>query len=320
MKSPQSNFRANLRTLPRKLGWVLSLLALAGFITPTYAAREPKTDHPLISAYSGSSIYSKDVKEYDEYRVFLGWEKEKKEYLSKSLEGKVTKILYKNPKERSLLEIFRNYEAALKKEQAEILFQCNQADMECVDGYVGANLRREFGIHGIGNKAGRYVFAKIDQEDQTAYLVLSVGDQNTDIHVIEMKKMDEDQVSLNPTVIAEGLDGTGYFVLEAVYFDIDKTALKPESLPALEQAAALLKQRPELHLYVIGHTDMQGSLAHNMQLSTGRAKAVVTALSQEFGIAADRLEGHGVGPLVPVASNDTEGGRAQNRRVVLVKR
>lgn len=63
---------------------------------------------------------------------------------------------------------------------------------------------------------------------------------------------------------------------------------------------------------------MKGSFAYNMKLSNDRAHAVVAALVKMRGMAANRLEAHGVGPLAPVASNQDEPGRAKNRRVELV--
>ncbi len=301
--------------------WIIAILAIAIIsVQPVFAAKKLKTNHPLVTPYAGSSIYSKDVKQYDEYRVFKGWNKETKKYNTQILEGKITKILYKNPPERSVLELYRNYQSALEKEGVTILYECNQANMECVDGYVGAHLRQQFGIKAIGNKSGRYMFAKLDQEEQTAYLALAVGKQSTDVHVIEMKKMETGKVALNLAALTEDLGKQGFVVIEGIYFDSDKTELKPESNPAIDEVAKLLKERPDLKLYVVGHTDMQGSLSHNMSLSEGRAKAVVARLVNGHGIVAERLEGRGVGPLSPVASNNKEGGRAKNRRVVLVQR
>jgi OOP family OmpA-OmpF porin len=71
---------------------------------------------------------------------------------------------------------------------------------------------------------------------------------------------------------------------------------------------------------VVGHTDMKGKLGYNMDLSQRRARAVVTALTNDYGIASSRLEPQGVGPLVPVMTNQQDGGRAKNRRVELVER
>lgn len=75
-----------------------------------------------------------------------------------------------------------------------------------------------------------------------------------------------------------------------------------------------------LSVYVVGHTDSQGTFAHNRSLSENRANAVVDELSANYGVARSRLEGHGVGPLAPQASNNDDSGRAKNRRVVLVAR
>jgi outer membrane protein OmpA-like peptidoglycan-associated protein len=72
-------------------------------------------------------------------------------------------------------------------------------------------------------------------------------------------------------------------------------------------------------LRVVGHTDSTGPLEANMRLSQARAEAVVQALAAQHGVATARVKGHGVGPLAPVATNDTEEGKAKNRRVELVK-
>jgi len=80
-----------------------------------------------------------------------------------------------------------------------------------------------------------------------------------------------------------------------------------------------LKSDAGLKVNVVGHTDNVGGIESNMKLSQDRANAVVQALVAKYGIAATRLKAYGVGPLAPIASNDTEEGRAKNRRVELVK-
>jgi OmpA-OmpF porin, OOP family len=289
-------------------------------VRPATAAKPDKTDHPLVTPYAGSSLYSKDVKAFDAYRVFQGWDAKAKAYKTQTLEGRVSKLLYSNPKNRSALELYRNYQSALKQSGAKVLYECDQARKECVDGYVGARLRTEFGINGIDNKSGRLMFVKLEQDAQTAYLLLAVNDKYTDVHVVEMKAMQTGMAALNLQALTSELDSQGFVVVEGIYFDTDKTDLKPESDPAIEEVAKLLKERPELSLYVVGHTDSQGLLTHNLGLSEGRANAVVQRLVKRHAVAAQRLEGRGVGPLAPVASNAQESGRAKNRRVVLVQR
>jgi OmpA-OmpF porin, OOP family len=98
-----------------------------------------------------------------------------------------------------------------------------------------------------------------------------------------------------------------------------KADLKPESDATLKEIAKLLQQDPRLKLYVVGHTDNVGVLASNMDLSKRGGDAVVKVLTTTYNVAAARLTAEGDGPTAPVASNDTEEGRGQNRRVELVK-
>ncbi len=105
-------------------------------------------------------------------------------------------------------------------------------------------------------------------------------------------------------------------VLRGVQFDYDKSDLRPESRPVLDEAASVLRENPEIRVSIEGHTDSRGSEEYNMALSYRRANAVYRYLVAA-GVAPERLEVIGYGESRPVASNDTESGRAQNRRVEL---
>lgn len=282
-----------------------------------YAVPADNTDHPMVKAYEGSTLKKKDVKEFDQYKVITG--SDGKVFTDMKLEGRVSKLFYATPKGRSVLEVFRNYEQALKSAGAEILYDCDQAEYGCMKAYAGPAFNK-YGVNAIRNNAGRYLSAKMNQQDKTTYIVIAVSEIFTDIHVIEVKAMDTGMASIDATAMSKGIDADGYVIVEGIYFDTDKTTLKAESTAALKEVSALLTSRPDLSLYVVGHTDMQGNLSHNMSLSAGRANAVVAALTKDYGIEASRLEGHGVGPLAPQASNQSDGGRAKNRRVVLVAR
>ncbi|MEM7000659.1 MAG: OmpA family protein [Pseudomonadota bacterium] len=287
---------------------------------PALGAREPRTDHPLIQAYEGSTIRRKTVTEFDEYAAFTGMDATGKEPTSLSLEGKITKILYTAPKNRSVLEVFRNYEAAVLAAGAEIIYTCDQKKKECVARYAGPTLQKLSDIHSISNLAGRYLLAKLQQEEQTAYIAVAVGPASSTIHVIEVREMETGKVTLDASALGKGLDSRGFVIVEGIFFDTDKATLKDSSTPALEQVAALLEQRTTLELYVVGHTDNQGKLNYNLGLSQRRAASVVRHLVERYGINAARLSGHGVGPLAPATSNASESGRAKNRRVVIVSR
>jgi OmpA-OmpF porin, OOP family len=83
--------------------------------------------------------------------------------------------------------------------------------------------------------------------------------------------------------------------------------------------AKLLNNDATLKLQVVGHTDNQGTADYDNNLSMRRAQAVVTELVTAYHVAADRLQASGKGFSEPVAPNDTEEGRAKNRRVELVR-
>lgn len=299
---------------------VIAFLLLS-FSAPLFAqGRVPLTDHPLVSPYEGSVLRRKDVKEFDEYSAFTGMDESGAEPTGLALEGKVTRLFYAKPKERSILEVFRNYEIAVAQSGAEILYTCNQEKSECVERYAGPTLQKFSGLYAVSNRAGRYLLARLEQHDNTAYIAIAVGQTFTDVHVVEVQKMDTGMVTLDAAALGQGLDARGFVIVEGIFFDTDKATLRPQSAAALEQVAELLTSRADLDVYVVGHTDMQGTLDYNRALSERRAQAVVDELADAYGIERSRMAGYGVGPLAPQASNAEEAGRAKNRRVVLVAR
>jgi OOP family OmpA-OmpF porin len=103
--------------------------------------------------------------------------------------------------------------------------------------------------------------------------------------------------------------------LPGVVFETNKAELLPESIPVLEGAISTLKRYPELKIEVAGHTDSRGSDAYNLDLS-GRRAATVLKYLRDGGVS-NELSSHGYGERQPVASNTSDDGRQQNRRVVL---
>ncbi|HYA62925.1 MAG TPA: OmpA family protein, partial [Candidatus Sulfotelmatobacter sp.] len=98
-----------------------------------------------------------------------------------------------------------------------------------------------------------------------------------------------------------------------INFDFNKATIRPDGKPIVAQVLKLMKDNPELKLAINGHTDNIGSASYNLKLSEERAKAVVDALVTS-GISRSRLASAGFGPNQPIADNDTEKGRAKNRR------
>jgi outer membrane protein OmpA-like peptidoglycan-associated protein len=103
-----------------------------------------------------------------------------------------------------------------------------------------------------------------------------------------------------------------------VNFDFNKATLRPDAKPIVGEVVKLLRQNPNLALEINGHTDNVGTHDYNVELSRRRAAAVVDALVAAH-VSRDRLTAGGFGPDQPIAENDTEKGRALNRRVELVK-
>lgn len=100
-----------------------------------------------------------------------------------------------------------------------------------------------------------------------------------------------------------------------ITFDTGKTDVKPDFDDTLDQYAAFLIRHPELRLEIKGYTDNVGSDSFNRELSQKRANAVSAVLISKYGITSDRIRSSGHGDEQPVASNDTEEGRAKNRRI-----
>jgi outer membrane protein OmpA-like peptidoglycan-associated protein len=127
------------------------------------------------------------------------------------------------------------------------------------------------------------------------------------------------EVTADAKFMAEGISTTGHVAIYGIYFDFNKSDVKPESEPALSEIAKLLTGTPNLKVFIVGHTDNVGGVDYNMKLSQARADAVVKALTTKYKANPQRLKAYGVGQLAPVAPNKTEEGRAKNRRVELVE-
>jgi outer membrane protein OmpA-like peptidoglycan-associated protein len=248
------------------------------------------------------------------------------------------------PAARSTLEILRNYELEAKKAGFQTLFTCAEAQCSAVNSFarflypVEKQLAQTPALGGAisanalshpGNQ--RYLAAKRSRPEGDVYLSVYVAINQLTVHkdtanrpiilvdVIEPVPMDTGMVTVDAAAMAKDISATGHIALYGIYFDTDKSDLKPESQPTLQEIAKLLKQDASLKLYIVGHTDNVGAFDYNIALSERRAAAVVRELTTKHGVAAARLKSAGVGVLSPVAPNDSEQGRAKNRRVELVK-
>jgi len=120
-------------------------------------------------------------------------------------------------------------------------------------------------------------------------------------------------------IISNKLLTEGKLISYGINFDSGKDIVKPASYGAAKAIADVLKENPNMRVRIIGHTDTDGNAANNLDLSKRRATAVKNYLVSEFKIEPSRIETNGKGQTEPLAPNNTEEGKAKNRRVEFVK-
>lgn len=113
------------------------------------------------------------------------------------------------------------------------------------------------------------------------------------------------------------IEAGAVIVLKNIFFDSKKTELRPESMVELNKVIQLMNENPKLKILISGHTDNVGKPADNITLSNGRALAVINFLLASRQIIRERLQAKGVGEAQPIADNNTESGKALNRRTEL---
>ncbi|MGM0410389.1 MAG: OmpA family protein, partial [Bacillota bacterium] len=297
-------------------------------------------DHPLISRFPGSYIRYYNQENYDEFKLpfqELNTENIDSEYKDEKiwLEGQLTQHLYIAPEDYSPLQIFRNYETAIKEAGFEIIAKNERKVPKGFSRrlYEQINFKDsdETSFEGIDSREenSRYIAAKMSGENGDVYLSVFIskhgfyggnwpdGTPAVFQLIVEEKEMESDLIDAEK--VFRKIESTGKASIQGVYFDYDSAKIKEKSEPTIKEIASLLDNNPDLELYVVGHTDNTGEFEYNMDLSQNRAKALVERLVSKYGIDSKRLEPAGIGPLAPAATNETKEGRSKNRRVELVK-
>lgn len=131
--------------------------------------------------------------------------------------------------------------------------------------------------------------------------------ENFDLKATEEFQEVQKDIALKPIEVGQSI------VLKNIFFDFDKATIRSESANELDRLIKLLTENPTLKIELGSHTDSKGSDDYNQKLSQARSQSVVTYLIGK-GISTDRLVAKGYGETVPVATNDTETGRQENRR------
>lgn len=295
-------------------------------------------DHPLAGRFKDSSIVYYKAKEFDEL-AFMKAPVDYADLLERNatddrsgaewlkLQGRAFEIRYQIPAGRSSLEVLTNYELALKAKGFADVFSC--ADKACFSGnlrdlyLLGQMLDPENGVSTAYSEHGRYLVSKLDRPEGHVYVSVITGEANGEtvafVRVLEAKSMETDNITfVKADDMEAGLAKSGSINLYGIQFDFDKDVVKAESKPTLDEIGKLLKGNPNMRLKIVGHTDNKGTDVYNLDLSSRRAANVAAALVGGYGIDPGRLTSEGAGMSRPLVSNDTDGGRAKNRRVELV--
>jgi len=266
------------------------------FLLPTEGSLSMQTqpdfkgskDHPLLTRMPDFRISDyKDI-EFDSYR-FIG--NDKKPVLIEGHKYYIEYRLNSGVAEPGELKIRKNVQDALKKIGGKVVFDDNFNKVSTI----------------IVEKDGKETWVEVRSYNNMYRL-----------NIIEREIMQQEIVA-DAAAMGNDINSTGHVSVYGIFFDSGKAEIKPESDSAIVQISKLLKSNASLKLYVVGHTDNVGTIDANMKLSKDRADAVVNTLIAKYGIPAARLKSYGVASLAPVASNDTEEGKAKNGRVELVK-
>jgi len=272
---------------------LLIVLMAAIFLLPTaslFAQQTDKSgceDHPLFPTRMPG--YRIEDCRTQEFGIYDFWSTKGPKI---PVEGKFTFITYSivNRKdEPSPVAVIRNYENAIRK--------------------IGGTI--------LQRNPNWWVNGKIVKNGQESWAQIEKGNGKVWLRIIEKKGM-EQYVVANAAAIGNDIRENGHAAVYGIHFDTGRSTIKPESAQAIQEIAGLLKAEPNLILGIVGHTDNVGSIDSNIKLSKERAESVIQALIGNHGIDPSRLKAFGCGLFAPVASNETEEGRAKNRRVDLV--
>jgi outer membrane protein OmpA-like peptidoglycan-associated protein len=277
--------------MTKRIGYILPSILFISFLTVGIALAQTDVqgskDHPLITRMPDYYISQYNVSE------FAGFDPTVIGGKDVHWEGKVYSYGYSRKEDGqpiSMLQIVRNYETAIKRAGGKILGGDGRR--------VAAEIRNEGALTGV------YMEAFNEGRDYS-------------LTIVESQTMKQEVVA-DAKAMRNDLADTGKTIVYGIYFDTASATIKPESESALVEMVKLLNGFPALKVYVVGHTDNVGGLESNLKLSSDRAASVVKAITAR-GVAASRLKSAGVGPYSPVASNDTDEGKAKNRRVEFVK-
>jgi OOP family OmpA-OmpF porin len=312
-------------------------LARAG---PYDSDRPGGQDHPILSRYQGSILYSYGDENFGVAPLVVS---DSGKPVLRDVEGRISNKMYWAPKGRSPVEVFRNYQQALRAGGFDTLYtcetdQCEKARLQTLILRVPEKMKwvmRDYHVEqffgGAYEPGAHFLSARKNTPSGPVHVQIAVvGGRDEDpavqgrtrqfVQVIESAQLEGGKVTVDAKAIGDALRRDGKFAFYGVLFDTNKATITTSSSAALQEMAGALKANPALKVFIVGHTDNQGDVDANLALSQKRAEAVVEQLKTRYGVAAERLSARGVANFAPIGSNLNEDGRAKNRRVEMVVR
>ncbi len=307
----------------RKLAPLVLVGSLAYASAGFGADKAGSVDYPDVGRFEGSEIEFYSTENYGETTLATGpvLKDSDAKTTATTVEGRITRIVYKVPKGSSPLEVFRNFENRVAEAGYVAIFSSGPEQINDYQ-FKYKHPVEKLQSTSLSSKIW-YLSAKQTKGSSTAYISLLVsphsgGDgQRVRLIAVETKTMENRMVDADKMLTS--ISETGKVALYGIYFDTGSATIQKSSVPTMREIGKLLRNNSSMKIIVVGHTDNQGEYAYNMELSERRAAAVVKSLETEFKISSSRLKSAGVGYLAPAGSNGSEAGRALNRRVALVE-
>lgn len=277
------------------ISFKLFFLACQVFISPVGFARDGM-EHPVIKSMPGAEL-SENLSEKLDFSTYAFRTDQASGMELVEKKGQHWKLVYviKNDKGEtdqrvSRTEIVENLKAAALEKGGEILYE---------------------------RRNGKMTFILPTANGGTIWAHVAARTGGYDIFIIEEASFNK-QLTFGAAEMKKALDEQGNIAIYGINFDIDKDFLRPGAEKIIIEIVKLMRNNVDLNIEIQGHTDNTGAAQYNLELSRRRAETVKKFLLI-YGVDPIRVTATGFGMENPVQSNNTEAGRAMNRRVELVK-
>ncbi|MCV2881663.1 OmpA family protein [Actibacterium sp. XHP0104] len=305
-------------TLTAAMAALMPAMAPAGMLElPAHAVRAAEQSEPLAS-------YRLPIGPWDGAEIQTIW-----------AEGEVLRQAwtYRSPG-ATTLQLLTPLRDQLTEAGFEILFECETDACGGFDFRYATDVLPEPEMHvdlgdyrflsaqRMGDEAPEYISLMISRSSARGFVQITrvgtPGAEGATLFAASTKNPPVTELPAEPEAIAAELENQGRAVLADLSFETGSSTLIDDEFVSLSALAEYLLDNPDRKITLVGHTDAEGALEKNIALSEKRAEAVREHLILALAVPAEQIEARGVGFLAPLASNLTDDGRTQNRRVEVI--